>query len=358
MKKLFIVSLMVLALVTMYLSTGESSAASPEKYGGVKFVRAGASAPTSISSFAFGTWARFFSSNIPEIKFNTLSGASKSNIRGVEKGILEWGYTGSSDYIDALKGGEAWGGEPPIKHVVYLFHQFSMGTGWFIRGDSKIKSMEDLKSKNIGLGRKDYSSTAACLAVLNAYGITPDNIGKTGGSISYLDWSAGADALSDGRIDCQVFPDTSHGRQPALEYIEQMRGVKVLQPSLEKLNAIAAQSPFSVMKVEAQRNYKLIKEPYNTLCVDIISICRDNLPDDLVYEMLKIVFSEETVTEFQKVAPSEKNCCLENGLCSWRPGWPIHPAAARFYKEQGVTGNKAEVFWDDAVKKYYVAKKP
>jgi TRAP transporter TAXI family solute receptor len=234
-----------------------------------------------------------------------------------------------------------------------------MGIGWFIRGDSKVKSIEELKSKNIGLGRKDYSSTPACLLVLKAHGITPESIGKTGGSISFLDWSAGANALADGTVDCQVFPDTSHGRQPAIEFMEQQWGVKALQPSLEKLKAIAAEHPeFGLMKVEAQRNYRLIKEPYYTLCVDIITMCRDDLPHDLVTDMLKVILSEETTKEFHKVAPSMKNSCLENSLCSWRPGWPIHPAAEKFYKQQGVSGNKPEVFWDEVKKPYFVPGKP
>ena len=144
-KKLaMVLSALMLTLLIMFV--GFYSMAATEKYGGVKFVRAGATAPTSMSSFAYGTWARFLNSGIPEVKFNVLTGASKSNARGMEKGNIEWGTVGGSDYIDALKGGEHWGGEPPVKHVVYMRHEFSMGIGWFIRGDSKIKSIEEWKT--------------------------------------------------------------------------------------------------------------------------------------------------------------------------------------------------------------------
>jgi uncharacterized protein len=61
--------------------------------------------------------------------------------------------------------------------------------------------------------------------------------------------------------------------------------------------------------------------------------CRSDLPDDLVYKLVKAMYSDEGLDYLGKVHPAGKGIKKENAA-RWAP-IPLHPGAEKFFKEEG-----------------------
>jgi TRAP-type uncharacterized transport system substrate-binding protein len=58
------------------------------------------------------------------------------------------------------------------------------------------------------------------------------------------------------------------------------------------------------------------------------------LPEDLVYNLVKSIYSSQGLDYLGKVHPAGKGIKLENAA-KWAP-IPFHPGAKKFFKEAGV----------------------
>ena len=77
-----------------------------------------------------------------------------------------------------------------------------------------------------------------------------------------------------------------------------------------------------------------INEDVETVGMAAIWACRDTLSDDLVYKLVKALYSPDGLAYLAKVHPAGKGIKLENAA-KWEP-IPFHSGAVKFFKEAGV----------------------
>jgi len=73
-------------------------------------------------------------------------------------------------------------------------------------------------------------------------------------------------------------------------------------------------------------------EDVKTVAVANLLICRDDLPEDLVYNMTKTIYeNQQTLVNAHKAAKDIQLKDALNGMTV-----PLHPGAEKYYKEKGI----------------------
>ena len=214
---------------------------------------------------------------------------------------------------------------------------FTNETVFAVRADSGITSMEDLKGKTVAVGAVGSGPYELAKAVLEAgYGIW-DDIEKVN-----LATGDSPDALRDGVVDAMV-AHLSSG-YPASYLSELDSGtvdVVYLGISEDVLTKIQSTLPFEISVQEVEGESRLNQLKGTILCMSNTQYVavRTDVPEDLVYAFTKTLM--ENAAELDAYHALGTTIRPETALSGLDPNIPIHPGAARYYKEAGV--------WDDSL---------
>ena len=347
----------ILVGVVIGLSMGftQTGFAQEKDWGGVKFVR-GLGGPS--GSGSYGLYCKLASiwDKIEGIKGSCLAGSSKPNIKAINEGKAEAGYSVDVHCSDAMAGiGYFKGYDKKIQNVSFLTNQFPRGITFVVRADSPLKRIEELKSKHIAFGPKGYGANSLAYAVLDSYGINEESIAKTGGRISKMTVSSSCAGLRDKTVDVQCISVGPTGiYQPHIPLEEQF-GLRFLPIGEKELQMTREKYPKFPKIIIPGGIYKNQPEPYVTIGMTINMICSSKLPDDLVYKLLEVFYSVDCRKEIYAINKGAIPFILKNGMLG-NGSLPVHPGALKFFKDKGViTPPDAPIIpksLDDALTKY------
>lgn len=189
--------------------------------------------------------------------------------------------------------------------------------------DSGMRSVEDLKGKRISLGSPGSSANVLGELILQAHGLNRGDYTPI-----YLGWQESADALNDGLIDAAVMV----GGQPfpAIETLALRKNVVLLSIDERRVRATSPY-PYSVVKLPASM-YNMEQDGDGLLVRSIIYLHPD-LPEDLVYDMVKQVF--DNIPVLKAAHPSGDQAALLSREQAEEISLPIHPGVVRYAMEVG-----------------------
>ncbi len=119
---------------------------------------------------------------------------------------------------------------------------------------------------------------------------------------------------------------------PVIQEVEAKEPVTLLRLSSEQIDAIRKKLPeFSSSKIAA-KTYRSLDTDYVTVGVYNFTIGRADLPDDLVYQLVKAV--HENQPRLVKAHPAASETLPQNVVKN--TFLPFHPGAVRYYREIGI----------------------
>ena len=222
---------------------------------------------------------------------------------------------------------ESWNGEGilagrPSDNARIMFEIYKSDHYFVTLANKGIKSVSDLAGKRVVLGSPGSGSSDNSRLVFRTLGIDVVE--------SELSFSEGARALQDGRVDALGMSGS-----PAAGVVElaATRDILIIPFTDEELDKIIGQAPFFEKGFMPANTYEGQTEPVPVFTFSVYQVASKSVPDDAVYEMMKISFSENGKKYLSDVHPQ------------WRPmgnnpeavealGVPYHPGAARFWSEQ------------------------
>lgn len=214
---------------------------------------------------------------------------------------------------------------------------FTNETVFAVRADSGITCMEDLKGKTVAVGSVGSGPYELAKAVLEAgYGIW-DDIEKVN-----LATGDSPDALRDGVVDAMVAHLSSGYPASYLSELDSGTvGVTYLGIDEEVLAKIQESLPFEISVTETEGESKLNQLKGSVLCMSNTQYVavRPDVSEELVYAFTKALM--ENAAELDAYHALGTTIRPETALVGLDPNIPIHPGAARYYKEVGV--------WDDTL---------
>ncbi|MFN3981770.1 MAG: TAXI family TRAP transporter solute-binding subunit, partial [Caldilinea sp.] len=192
---------------------------------------------------------------------------------------------------------------------------------------SGIKTVADLEGKRIAPGNAGSGAALSAERYLRHLGLW-DKM-----SIEYLGYSQAASAMGDGQLDgfwiLAAFPNASVTEATT---VTKIRLLDTATPGDES-------GFFEAYPFYAKRNllggfYDNVPDDVPSFQDTAIWVAHKDVPDDLVYNAIKAVFSEEGLKRMREAHPAAAEMTIEGGLI----GIPValHPGAYRFWQEQGV----------------------
>ncbi len=313
------------AVATLALGLGAQSASADQ------FLRM-VSGPSGGSWYPLGAKImQVFDEKIDGITTSNTSGGGISNVLSVNGGDAEIGWSYAHTAFNGYSGkGKFKKAQPDVRHFATLYPAMFQVA---VRADSPIKSFEDMKGANISPGKAKWTGTAFAESIIKAYGYGFKDIKANGGTVHHVSYTESVALMKDKHID--VFMAATSMPQASFIELEHSPGIRFIGLPQDKLEAILKANPGFIPGKMPKGVYKSIGEDINTLGIVTNMVVHKDLPEELVYNMCKVFWANHAT--FAEVKSIWKRVKVEDALAG--AAIPVHPGAAKCYKELGVTGN-------------------
>lgn len=253
------------------------------------------------------------------------SNGSVANISAIQSGSSESGFSQSDVAYWAYSGTGLYDGKPKVEDLRLVATLYPETIHLVARADAGIKSVADLKGKRVSMDEPGSGTIVDARLVLSAYGLTEKDVKP-----EYLKPGPAGERLQDGALDAYFFV----GGYPTGAIVElastnDITLVPITGPEADKL--MSEQKFFSTDTVP-EGTYKNVKET-KTISVAAQWVTSAKQDEELVYNIVKSLYSDETQKQLQAGHAKGKLITLKNAVTS--AGIPFHPGAERYYKEAG-----------------------
>ncbi len=256
------------------------------------------------------------------------SNGSVANVNAIAGGAAEGGFVQADVAYWAYSGTGVFDGKPKVTDLRSIANLYPESVHLVVRKSAGVKSIGELKGKKVSLDEPGSGTLLNARAILGAYGITEKDI-----VAEYVKPNQAAEKLKDGSIDAFFFT----GGYPAAAISELTStggGVTLLSIDGEAAAKLRKDFPFFAEDKIPAGTYKDVGD-VTTLAVGAHLVTSAKLSDDVVYAITKGLWSDKTRAVLDVGHAKGKSVRKETAL-SGVGGVPLHPGAAKFYKEVGL----------------------
>ncbi len=255
------------------------------------------------------------------------TGGSIANVNAIKAGDMTMGVAQSDIQYHAYNGSNPdFEGDKKFENLRAVFSVHPEPFTVVARKDANVASFDDLKGKRVNVGNPGSGQRATMEVVLQAKGWTMDDFSLA----SELKPAEQAAALGDNKVDAIVYT-VGHPNGSIQEATSSVEAnlVPVNGPEIDKL---VADNPFYAKAVIPGGMYPGTDEDVDTFGVKATFVTSADVPEDMVYEVVKSVF--DNFDRFKGLHPAFANLQPEQ-MVSEGLSAPLHPGAEKYYKEQG-----------------------
>jgi uncharacterized protein len=253
------------------------------------------------------------------------TGGSIANINAIKAGDMDMGVAQSDWQYHAYNGTAKFEGDKFDKErAVFSVHSEPFNV--IARNDAGIKTFDDLKGKRVNVGNPGSGQLATMEVVLAAKGWTMGDFALA----SELKPAEQAAALGDNKVDAIIYTvgNPNGSIQEAVSTVD-AHLVPVTGPEIDKL---ISENPYYAKATIPGGMYPGTPEDVETFGVKATFVTSADVPDEVVYEVVKAVF--DNFDRFKKLHPAfetlKEEEMIKDGLSA-----PLHPGAIKYYKERG-----------------------
>lgn len=247
------------------------------------------------------------------------SEGTTDNLRSVNQGLVDSGFADGDAIAAAVKGVGAF--RRPARHLRVIAALFPEEAHLVVATDSNIQSVADLRGKRVLMGPANGTGLARVRAILSAYRVRAREVVSS---------DPADQLLKDGKIDAyfavagvpldsiktlltqrvaRLVPIDGEGRDRLIQMVPQLFPATI---------AAGAYPGTGTVETVSTRAYW---------------VTRDGEPDALVYGMVRALFNPANRQALTASHPSAREISLDSAATN--PPAPLHPGAARFYREKG-----------------------
>ena len=260
---------------------------------------------------------------IPGTTVSVAPGGGIANVMGVQEGKVEIGFGNSCSTVDAVAGREPF--KAPTKNVLQLANLYPQYFQMVVLDESSIKSVAELKGKNISVQPKGNTAELLTRQVLELYGLSYKEMGK----VSFVSYSDAVELMKDKHADCFTLGTTI----PASSIIDVAtnKKIRLLAMPDDKIKGLQKMNGGYLKRIVPKGTYPGVDYDVPVIGYFTHLVISAKLPEDLVYRIAKTLSANlprlaEVVKDMQGVTP--KDLALDVGV-------PFHPGALKYFKEVG-----------------------
>ncbi len=254
------------------------------------------------------------------------TGGSIYNIKTIRAGELEFGVAQSDWQYHAYNGSSRFEDEGPFEKLRAVFSVHPEPFTVVARADSGVTTFDDLKGKRVNIGNPGSGQRGTMEVLLDAKGWTTDDFALAT-ELKAVEQSA---ALCDNQIDAMVYT-VGHPSGSIQEATTACDSVLV-DVSGDVVDQLVADNPYYRTATIPGGMYRGNDEDTQTFGVGATFVTSADVSEEAVYTVVKSVF--ENFDDFKKLHPAFANLEPEE-MATAGLSAPLHPGAAKFYREQG-----------------------
>ncbi len=249
--------------------------------------------------------------------------ASVANVNAIDAGQLDAGLAGAQSVTQGFNGeGKFVGNER--KNIRVIANLYPEDMHLVLPKGTKLSSLKNLNGKSVGVAAAGSGTQVSVRQILKHYGIKA--------SEHELGLAQSTQRLADGQLDAFFYA----GGTPfaALIQLGSTKGFELYRFSKDEQKAINKIIPYYVDSMIPAGTYESIDYDVPTLAVNGQLITSVEQPTELIYEITKALWNKNTRKLLDKGHSKGKVIRMETALKGVLI--PVHPGAAKFYKEAGV----------------------
>jgi TRAP transporter TAXI family solute receptor len=249
--------------------------------------------------------------------------ASVENLNLLQAARGEIAFTLGDSLSDAWKGNEEAGFKAPLKKLRGIAAIYPNYIQIVARADAGIKTLTDLKGKNVSVGAPKSGTELNARAIFKAAGMTYKDFAK----VEYLPFGESVELMKNRQLDATL---QSAGL-----------GVSSLRDLATSVDIVVVTIPADVIKKTNDPAYLPAMIPANTYrgqasdiataAVQNFLVTHDGVSNDTVYAMTKALWTN--LDQLVAAHSAAKAINIKDALTGMPV--PLHPGAEKYYKEVG-----------------------
>jgi uncharacterized protein len=244
------------------------------------------------------------------------------NVKLLDLGGAQIGFTTMGIALQGWNGTGSWTEGKQYRNMRALFPMYDTPFQLPVLRRSGIATLQQLDHKPVGVGPRAGTGGEYIPEVMQLLGVAPE--------IMYGSVDDEATELLAGRYAASA---TMTGVPvPALLRAESKEPLTFIKLMPEQIDAVLKKFPEISRSTIPAKTYASLDKDYDTFGVYNFAIGRADLPDDLVYQLLKVLF-ENTPALAKEVAAAVDTIPQNVGKDMFLP---LHPGAIRYYREIGI----------------------
>lgn len=249
--------------------------------------------------------------------------ASVENLNLLQAGRGELALALGDSVADAKNGVEDAGFKAPLTKLRALGGAYPNYIQIVASKESGIKTLADLKGKTISVGAPKSGTELNARAIFKAAGLTYEDMGK----VQYLPFAESVELIKNRQLDATL--QSSGLGMAAIRDLSSVMPLNYVAIPSEVVTKIG--NPAYQSAMIPANTYDGQAEAVPTVAITNILVTRADLPDDVVYDMTRLLFdnlgrlgNSHSAAKDIKLKAAAKNLPIA-----------LHPGAERYYKEKG-----------------------
>ncbi|WP_449045680.1 TAXI family TRAP transporter solute-binding subunit [Paracoccus versutus] len=251
---------------------------------------------------------------------------SVGNVKAIDGGSLEAGFSQSDVAYWAQTGTGLWEGQPAVEKLRLIANLYPESIHLVARADAGIASVADLRGKRVSLDEPGSGTLVDAKIILAAFGLSESDI-----TPEYLRLDQAAGRMREGTIDAFFFV----GGYPAgaIAKLASQQEVALVPIAGPEVDGLRETYTFLATDTVPAGTYEGQDADVATLSVGAQLVTSADQPEELVHGITQALYNQTTQRLLAAGHPRGRLITLENATQG--AGIPFHPGAERFYREAG-----------------------
>ncbi|UTZ24039.1 TAXI family TRAP transporter solute-binding subunit [Vibrio campbellii] len=239
--------------------------------------------------------------------------------------------------LQGLYGAWAWSGEGPYEKSGRQEQLRSVSMLWqnvehfIVRSDlaktGTVTDLNNLDGKKFSIGKKNSGTENSGRQIMKGLNVDPDKF-----NLAYMGYGGSASALQNGTIDGMNTPAGAPVGAVTQAFAALGKDISILSFTDEQIKE--ANGHYNLWtKYEIPANtYPGLDKPITTIAQPNFLAVREDISEEDVYQLTKAIY--ENLPFLQGIHKATKAMAMEKAIAGLPV--PLHPGAARYYKEMGI----------------------
>jgi hypothetical protein len=260
--------------------------------------------------------------DLPVVRLATEGPAQ--NIELLEAGEAKLGFVTIGIALQAWNATGAWAGKKPARSMRAIFPMYDTPFQFLVLQESGIRSIAEMAGKRVGVGPRGGTSAAYFPEFFNTL--------KVPVNLVFGEWAELAAQVHQRTLD--VLAVGAGVPFPSFVELEAKDKVRYIAFGPEQITALRLAIPELTPSRIPAGTYPSLLRHYQTLGLYNFAVAHAELPDDLVYNVVRAVFeNHEEMMEAHAAAAATVPANIDRNSFL-----PLHPGAIRYYRQIGKAG--------------------